>query len=145
MRYHYVVASNLDTYQYIRSFPLPFDLYQVHRIGTTLGHMSLILVLLKSGLFNWLLFPFKRMGQMAFSNYLLQSIICGWLFMGIGLGLFGKYQRYELWYFWLGVVGFEMLLSIVWLRFFRFGPFEWAWRSLTYWKRLPIKKQEDVA
>ena len=33
-----------------------------------------------------------------------------------------------------------MACAIVWLRFFRMGPFEWAWRSLTYWKWLPIRK-----
>ncbi len=139
--YAYVRSSNFDTYTYILNYPLPFSLYQVHRVGTTLGHMSLILLVYKSGMFNWLLYPFRRMGQMAFSNYLLQSIICGAMFMGIGLGLFGKYQRYEMWYFWAGVCAFEMVLSIVWLQFFRFGPFEWLWRSLTYWKWLPLKRK----
>ena len=57
-----------------------------------------------------------------------------------GNGMYGKLQRYEIYY----VVGATWLLQIIWshiwLRFFRFGPLEWCWRSLTYWKRQPFLK-----
>ena len=32
----------------------------------------------------------------------------------------------------------ELAWSPAWLRRFRFGPAEWLWRSLTYWKLQPI-------
>ena len=82
----------------------------------------------------------RPVGQMAFTNYLMQSIICGLIFYGAGFGLFGKLQRYELYYVVAGVWVFEIVFSHIWLRYFRFGPFEGLWRSLTYWKAQPMKK-----
>jgi len=34
---------------------------------------------------------------------------------------------------------FSLIVSPIWLRHFRFGPLEWCWRSLTYWKRQPMR------
>jgi uncharacterized protein len=82
------------------------------------------------------------MGQMAFTNYLGQSIICSLIFYGYGLGYYGKLQRYELYYVVFGVWAFQMIFSVVWLRFFRFGPLEWLWRSLTYWEWQPMRKSQ---
>jgi len=102
------------------------------------------LILYKSGWFEFLLKPFASVGQMAFSNYLGQSIICTLFFYGYGLGYFGKLQRYELWYVVAGVWIFQIIFSTVWLKFFRFGPLEWVWRSLTYWKIQPFVKEANV-
>jgi uncharacterized protein len=72
------------------------------------------------------------------TNYLMQSILCTTLFEGWGFGLFAMLDRTQL----LGVVAaiwlLQLALSSVWLRYFRFGPMEWLWRSLTYWKRYPL-------
>ncbi len=82
----------------------------------------------------------RPVGQMAFTNYLMQSLLVGLFFYGIGFGYFGKLQRYEIYY----VVGATWVIQIIWshlwLRYFRFGPLEWAWRSLTYWKKQPFRK-----
>lgn len=143
-RYRQVIASNFDVFAYYRNGGLPVDVYQVHRICTTLGHLGLIMVLWKSNWFRWLLSPLSKMGQMAFTNYLGQSLICGLIFYGYGLAYFGKLQRFELYYVWAGVVLFQIIFSMVWLRFFRFGPLEWVWRSLTYWKSQPMKKGAEI-
>lgn len=82
---------------------------------------------------------FAAVGRTAFSNYLLQTVVGTALFYGHGLGLFGTLSRIEL----LGVVLFiwaiQILLSVLWLRYFRFGPVEWVWRTLTYGTRQPIR------
>jgi uncharacterized protein len=61
-------------------------------------------------------------------------------FYGYGLGYYNKLQYHQLYY----VVGcvwlFQIIFSAVWLKYFQFGPFEWTWRSLTYWKKQPMKK-----
>ena len=85
----------------------------------------------------------RPVGQMAFTNYLMQIIICGIIFYGIGFSMFARLQRYELYYVMAGVWVFQIIFSHLWLRYFRFGPFEWLWRSLTYWKLQPIKKAND--
>jgi uncharacterized protein len=56
------------------------------------------------------------------------------------LGLFGQLQRYQLYEVVLAVWAFQMAFSYVWLEFFWFGPFEWLWKSLTYWTRQPFLK-----
>jgi uncharacterized protein len=40
----------------------------------------------------------------------------------------------------------QLIYSSIWLKYFRFGPFEWVWRSLTYWKKQPMRiRNEAVA
>ncbi len=90
---------------------------------------------------NWLPCVRKALaavGRMALTNYIGQSVICSYLFYGHGLVWFGQFERVEL----LGVVAcvwiFQIIFSLIWLRFFRFGPLEWAWRSATYLKLQPL-------
>jgi len=37
----------------------------------------------------------------------------------------------------------QIVASRWWLRHFRFGPFEWLWRSLTYWKKQPMRLKQE--
>lgn len=83
---------------------------------------------------------FAGVGRMALTNYLLQTLICTTIFYGHGLGWFGEVQRYQQLLIVLGVWTFELAATPVWLRFFRFGPFEWLWRSLTYMRVQPIRR-----
>jgi len=137
---HWWQEANFDYYQYIDLTPITISIYQLRRLATSLGHLGLIMLLWKSGAFKGLINAFSSLGQMAFTNYLLQSLICTLIFFGYGLGYYGTIQRYEQVYFVLGVWLFQVLFSVVWLRYFRFGPLEWLWRSLTYWKMQPMKR-----
>jgi uncharacterized protein len=78
-------------------------------------------------------------GQTAFSNYVFQSVVCATVFTGMGFGMFGKLERYQVYHVVGGLWVFAMSASPIWLRYFRFGPLEWVWRSLTYWKRQPMR------
>lgn len=77
-------------------------------------------------------------GRMSLTNYLLQSLINALLFSGYGLGLAGKIK--PLTGILLSAIIFvaQILLSKIWLAFFRFGPAEWFWRSATYLKPQPF-------
>lgn len=79
-------------------------------------------------------------GQMAFANYITHSIICNFIFLGYGFSMYGKLQRYELYYIVLGIWTFQLIISPIWLKYFLFGHLEWLWRSLTYWKVQPFKR-----
>ncbi len=117
-----------------------FSYYEISRTFRSLGLFGLIMLLYKSGLFKWLFKLFQPVGQMAFTNYLSQSILCGFIFFGVGLGFYGKLERYEI-YILTGLIWcVQIAFSHVWLTWFRFGPFEWLWRSLTYWKIQPMRK-----
>lgn len=121
-----------------------FSFYEIQRLIHSIGIFGLIMLMYKSGWFKWLFSLMRPVGRMAFTNYLLQSLICGLIFYGIGFGLFGKLERYELYYVVIAVWIFEIILSHVWMRHFAFGPFEWLWRSLTYWKKQPFKKKSNL-
>jgi len=118
-----------------------FQFYELSRTFRSLGIFGLIMLCNKSGWFNWLFKLMRPVGQMAFTNYLMQSILCGLFFYGIGFGMYGKLQRYEIYYVVGAVWLIEIIWSNIWLRHFRFGPLEWLWRSLTYWRKQPMKKQ----
>jgi uncharacterized protein len=115
-----------------------FDYYAISRTFRSLGIFGLILLLYKSGWFKWLFALTRPVGQMAFTNYLMQSVMGGLYFYGFGMS--GKLQRYELYYVVLAIWFIEICWSHLWLKYFRFGPLEWAWRSLTYWKKQPLKR-----
>ncbi len=82
-------------------------------------------------------------GRMALTNYLMQSLICTTVFYGHGLGLFGQVDRLGQLGVVLGVWAFQLAISPLWLRCFRFGPAEWLWRSLSYLEIQPLRKPAD--
>ncbi|MGH9906407.1 MAG: DUF418 domain-containing protein [Pyrinomonadaceae bacterium] len=80
------------------------------------------------------------MGRMALTWYLLQTVFGIWLFYGFARGpsLMGKVGPSSL--AALALVGFlvQVVCARLWLSRFRFGPAEWLWRTLTYWKIQPL-------
>ena len=131
---------NFDMYAHIKSVPVHF--YEFSRILRSLGIFGGIMLLYKSGVFNWLFSLMRPVGQMAFTNYLMQSIVCGIFFYGVGFGMFGKLEFHQIYFVVAAVWLLEIVWSHIWLSYFRFGPLEWLWRSLTYWKIQPIRKKE---
>ena len=85
-------------------------------------------------LFRWLAAP----GRMALTNYISQSLIGIVLFYGLGFGLGTSFGLIHIELTALGVFLLQILLSHLWLRYFRFGPLEWLWRLLTYGRYFPI-------
>ena len=118
-----------------------FSYYQIRRLFQTMGYLSLLVLLYKIIPFRKILNIFAPVGQMAFTNYLMQSIIMAIIFYG--MGWFGQLQRYQIYYVVLGVWVFQIIFSHIWLRYFLFGPFEWLWRSLTYLHKPPFIKRKD--
>jgi uncharacterized protein len=80
--------------------------------------------------------PFSSVGKMAFTNYILQSIICAIIFFGYGFNRFDQYNRTELWIIVIAIWIFQIALSMLWLKNHKYGPLEWAWRRLTYGKQV---------
>jgi uncharacterized protein len=78
------------------------------------------------------------LGRMAFTNYLMQSVIFGWLFYGYGLGLFGTLGEAAALAIGTGVYVLQIVLSAWWLTRFLYGPVEWLWRSAMYGTRQPL-------
>lgn len=105
---------------------------QLKRVFQVSGTLSLLVLLYRLKIFRGFLNIFSPVGQMALTNYLGQSIIAAIVFFG--MGWYGRWERYQLMEFCVAVWISQIIFSAVWLRYFKFGPFEWAWRSLTYLK-----------
>ncbi|MEO5890850.1 MAG: DUF418 domain-containing protein [Ferruginibacter sp.] len=134
-----LILARFNHFDHIKS--IRFEYYEISRTLRSLGIFGLIMLLHKSGWFGWLFRLMKPVGQMAFTNYLMQSLICAVYFYGFGFGMFGKLQRYEIYYVVAAIWVVEIIWSHAWLHYFRFGPLEWVWRSLTYWKQQPMKRK----
>jgi len=82
---------------------------------------------------------FSKVGRMALTNYLTQSLLLTFLAYGWGVGLALKLNGFQV----LGISFLlyvaQIILSGIWLSKFRYGPCEWVWRCITYWKILSIK------
>ena len=96
------------------------------------GYLALVLLLLRNPVAARILTLFSPAGRMALTLYLMQSIICSFVFNGYGLGKFETMGRASLWLFCLVLYLFQLLFAHLWLRRHRFGPLEWAWRRLSY-------------
>jgi uncharacterized protein len=130
---------NFDPLAIVKWEFLPYD---VQRVFVGMAHAAVVLLVVKAGALKWITRPLAAVGQTALSNYLATTVICVLLFNGYGLGLFGKLQFYQLFYLVAGVWAVNLAVSSFWLKYFRFGPVEWVWRSLTYWKKQPIRRVE---
>jgi len=113
--------------------------YDVGRLGCAFGYVGLVMLFCKSGILSWLSASLAAVGRMALTNYLAHSIICALIFTGVGFGLVGELQRYQLYYVMAGIWLAQLIVSPLWLRHYRFGPVEWLWRSLTYGARQPMR------
>ena len=82
-------------------------------------------------------------GRMAFTNYIMQTVICTTVFYGHGFGLFGSMERVGQFAVVVGVWIFQLIVSPIWLRHFRYGPLEWLWRSLVYLEVQPFRQHAD--
>ncbi len=112
----------------------------VGSIPMALGHAGLILLLVKLGALGLLGRCLAAAGRMALTNYLAQSVIASLVFYGYGLGLYGTMNRLEQLLVVLGAWAAQLVWSPLWLARYRFGPVEWVWRSLTYWRRQPMRR-----
>lgn len=79
-------------------------------------------------------------GRMALTNYVLQSILGTFLLYGWGLGLIGELRQLYTFLLALVFISLQVWLSKLWLHYFKYGPLEWAWRSLTFFKVFPFRK-----
>ena len=101
-------------------------------VPMALGYLGLVMLAVRRGFLPGLQARLAAVGRMAFTNYLLQTVICTTIFYGHGLGLFASVERYQQLLIVFAVWAFQLWLSPIWLRRYSYGPLEWLWRTLTY-------------
>lgn len=97
----------------------------------SLAYLALLFYALRSRIWRHVTDSLAPVGQMAFTNYLTQSLLMTALFYGgRGPGLYGKVDRPGLWAICIGVWMLQIVWSRLWLTYCTMGPFEWCWRRL---------------
>ena len=113
--------------------------YALGVVPLALAYVGLLMLGFETSLGKKILTYLAPVGKMAFSNYIMQSLIGNFVFLHAGLGFTGQVGPVYYTLFGLMVFAVQVLISTFWLRYFQYGPFEWLWRSLTYWKRPPFR------
>ena len=114
-------------------------LYSFSVPGLALGIAALVATVWPTSFGQKVLKVFSPVGRMALTNYLIQTIICVFIFYGYGFGLFGSIGAATATLIAFTILGFQILLSYLCLKYFRYGPIEWIWRQLTYRQRLKFR------
>jgi uncharacterized membrane protein YeiB len=91
--------------------------------------------------FSWL----APLGKMALTNYISHSIILTSIFYGYAGGMFGQIARGQQMLIVVAVIFAQVVFCTLWLKFFRFGPLEWLWRSITYMKLQPMLLEKPIS
>lgn len=120
--------------------PLANATFQFGRLAVSLGWLGAFMLLWRSQRWRFVFAPFSALGRMAFTGYLMQSVVAALLFAGFGLGLWNRLAWTELWFLALLIMAVMAMASMFWLKKFRMGPLEWAWRWLTYARQPAIAR-----
>ncbi len=119
-------------------------LFDLSLIAATLVHpimvvatAAFVILITRNG--GWLVARLAAAGRAAFTNYLGSSLVATTLFYGFGLGLFGTFSRSQLWLVVLPMWLLMLIWSKFWLDRYRYGPFEWLWRTLARWEVQPMR------
>ena len=109
-------------------------------ILVALSYAAGIMLLVNSGALTALQNRLAAIGKTAFSNYILHTLVFTTIFYGYGVGLFAEIERWQQLLMVIAMWMLQLWLAPVWLKRFRFGPLEWVWRTLTYWKLQPFRQ-----
>jgi len=109
------------------------------RLAVTIGHLMLLLLIVTQPLPGPFLQKIAAAGRVAFSNYILSSLVMTSIFYGYGGGLFGHVTRAQAYLFTIPMIAFMIFWSQPWLRRHHYGPLEWLWRSLSKGRRMSLR------
>jgi len=109
-------------------------------LAMPLAYTAAIALLLQHALWGRVLRVFVPAGRMALTNYALQALLPALLFgtysPGVSRMALGVWLTIATLFL---IVVLQLMLSRIWMRSHLFGPLEWLWRTLTYWRLQPIR------
>lgn len=123
---------------------LGLTVQDISNLALSSSIVALFLSLYNYSLSRKILDIFLPYGRMALSNYVGQTIVGTFIFFGWGLGLLGSIGATYAVLIGQGIFAIQVVFSKIWLKYFRYGPLEWLWRSGTYLKWQPLLKRSGV-
>ncbi|MFN8355854.1 MAG: DUF418 domain-containing protein [Spirosomataceae bacterium] len=138
--------NSTDITKYISGSIVPLHeiLSPFERALMAVGWASLVILLYRWTMLKWLWIGIEAVGQMALTNYLIQTILCTLFFNGYGMSYYGELTFFQLYFIVAEIWLIQTVGSVVWLRYFQFGPAEWLWHSLVVWQRQPMLQTETL-
>jgi uncharacterized protein len=106
----------------------------------TIFYITAITLLAERAGASRLLHPLSYIGRMSMSNYLFQSMVCTGIFYSYGLGLYGSVSYTTGFVFLIALFCLQILLSLLWMGLYKYGPVEYIWRFFTYGKK-PVMRR----
>jgi uncharacterized protein len=147
--YHsYLYSPNLEaSLRRMELVPIEWTrlIYPFQRIFLVMAHVAALILLYKAKYAQSLFRRLEAVGQMALTNYIMHSVICTLFFFGYGLNYYAELEFYQIYFVVFAIWAVQLIVSPIWLRYFLFGPLEWIWRSLTYWKPQPFVRRPLVS
>jgi uncharacterized protein len=113
--------------------------YHVEVFPAAIANTAVVLLLVNEGWLKPVQRALANVGRTAFSNYIGTSLLCQFVFDWGPWKLYGQLEYYQQALAVVTVWTVNLVASALWLRYFAYGPLEWAWRSLTYWRRQPLR------
>jgi len=101
-----------------------------------------ILMLFRKEKWKTRLMNFYAVGRMGLTTYLMQTLFGFYIYFSVGFALLNDIGAATALALGLAVFIFQIFFSKWWLARFQYGPVEWLWRSLTYFKLQPMLKNE---
>lgn len=133
VHWNFAAGWNMDYSMFLGTVP-----NYIGSAGVALGYIALVMLAVSGRRVQRLQALLAGVGRMAFSNYILMSLLAMFTFYGNGLGLFGSVDRVQQALLVLAIWGVVLVVTPLWLSRFRYGPLEWLWRTLAYLKRQPL-------
>ncbi|MFG0253395.1 MAG: DUF418 domain-containing protein [Phycisphaerales bacterium JB038] len=135
-----VRSNNAHDWEAVHGMFVAINFNYTASLFIALTWISLIMIVCRATSLQTLTRPFAAVGKMAFTNYIAQTVICTTLFYGHGFGYYNTFSRAEMLLLVIAVWIAQLIISPLWLSYFRFGPLEWLWRSLSYWRLQPLRR-----
>lgn len=142
---HYMSWYNADYYTLKTKGLYQTIAYAFGVVPLAMTYVGLFMLSFQSAAGKKILSVLAPVGKMAFSNYIMHSLIGNYVFLGAGLGYIGQVGPVYYTLFGICVFIIQIVLSTIWLHYFNYGPIEWLWRSATYKKWQSFRKKKNVA
>ena len=138
---HYMSTAMSDYFQLKQKGLYQTVFYALGVVPLAMAYVGIFILCFQKEACKKTLSVLAPVGKMAFSNYITQSLVGNFVFLGAGLGYMGQVGPVYFTIFGIAFFILQVIGSTIWLRYFNFGPVEWIWRSATYKKWQPFRKQ----
>jgi uncharacterized protein len=139
---HYMATAGNDYFQLKAKGMYQTIVYALGVAPLALAYVGCFMLLFQKAFLKKTFSLLAPVGKMAFSNYIMQSLVGNFVFLGAGLGFMGQVGPVYYTLFGFGFFIVQVIISTIWLKYFNYGPIEWLWRSATYKKWQPMIKSK---